>query len=106
MLEKLNFSTVDTFTSTSFEGGTGLSICFNANTMCVSLSSKPLKYIKVWSLKWHGYPDFNSLGCSNKMNVFYIVRKTMYLTHSESVKKNFKICALVTKHHIGASTRI
>lgn len=78
MLEKLNSSTVGTFILTPFEGGTGSSICFNPDRTCVSLTVQPLKYIEVSYSKWHDYPDVDSLGFSNKMSIFYVVRKTKY----------------------------
>lgn len=47
ILEKLNFSTVGKYISIPIEGGTALSICFNADRTYVSLTNKPLKYIEV-----------------------------------------------------------
>lgn len=107
MLEKLNSSTVGTFISTPFEGGTWLSICFNADRTRVSLTIQPQKYTEVWYSKWHDYPDVDSLDFSNKMSLFYVIRKTKYW-HILNVwrKKLFKICDLITENSIRAFTRM
>lgn len=98
ILEKLNFSTIGIFISTSFEGRTGLRICLNVHRICMFLASKPLKYTKVWTLE-SMIIQIQTLLFAAIKSMHFIVLEKLWWTHSESVKKPKNFCFDYCKEH-------